>query len=92
MGSNGTSSERSDSVENAERLDDMIENPVHGESVTFLERARDTDGEFVRFEIRVEPGALVPRARSRESGEVLPGPHGNPHWSGRWRPDHADRG
>lgn len=52
-----------------ERSDDVIVNPVHGETVTFLKRARDTDGEYVRFEIRVEPGGSGPPEHVHEHQE-----------------------
>ena len=54
---------------NAERPDDTIENPVAGERVTFLKRARDTDGEFVRLEVVAEPGAIGPPEHVHEHQE-----------------------
>lgn len=53
----------------AERPDDTIVNPVAGERVTFLKRARDTDGEFVRLEVIGEPGAPGPPEHVHEHQE-----------------------
>ncbi len=53
----------------AERPNDTIENPIHGERVTFLERAGDTDGEFVRLEVVAEPGAPGPPEHVHEHQE-----------------------
>lgn len=58
-----------DRHDESERPEDTIENPVHGETVTFLKRARDTDGEFVRFEIRVEPGGSGPPEHVHQNQE-----------------------
>lgn len=48
---------------------DTIENPVTGERVTFLKRARDTDGEFVRLEVVAQPGAIGPPEHVHERQE-----------------------
>lgn len=53
----------------AERPDDVIENPVTGERVTFLKRARDTDGEFVRLVVEAVPGASGPPEHVHERQE-----------------------
>lgn len=60
MASEATQADDTDPLTDVERPDDTIENPIHGERVTFLKRARDTDGEFVRFEVVAEPGASGP--------------------------------
>ncbi|MEX1195708.1 MAG: cupin domain-containing protein [Dehalococcoidia bacterium] len=39
---------------------DVIENPVSGERVTFNETAAETDGELLRWEHSLRPGAQVP--------------------------------
>lgn len=48
---------------------DVIHNPVTGERVQFLERARDTGGEYVRFEVTAEPGAIGPPEHVHEHQE-----------------------
>ena len=55
---------------------DVIENPVIGDRVTFLEVAADTGGEKLRFEWAVPPGFSVPEhvhPRQEERHEVLSG-------------------
>ena len=56
---------------------DTIENPVTGERLTFLETARDTDGQFLRFDFVVEPRGYVAFAhihmKQSESFEVASG-------------------
>jgi quercetin dioxygenase-like cupin family protein len=49
-----------ESTDGALGTDDTIENPVTGERISFLKRSRDTDGEFVRLEVAVEPNAIGP--------------------------------
>jgi mannose-6-phosphate isomerase-like protein (cupin superfamily) len=44
------------------RAGDLIENPVTGERLLFLETAADTNGEYVRFETIVEPDGFVAAA------------------------------
>jgi mannose-6-phosphate isomerase-like protein (cupin superfamily) len=39
-----------------------VENPVTGERLTFLETARETAGEYVRFEAQIAPGGSLPAA------------------------------
>jgi mannose-6-phosphate isomerase-like protein (cupin superfamily) len=39
-----------------------VENPVTGERLTFLETARETGGEYVRFEAEIAPGGSLPAA------------------------------
>src|SRR5438874_7356718 len=39
-----------------------IENPVTGERLTFLETARETGGEYVRFEAVIAPGGTLASA------------------------------
>ncbi|MGH8931859.1 MAG: hypothetical protein ACRDZO_14855 [Egibacteraceae bacterium] len=41
------------------RSGDMIEHPITGERITFLETAADTGGEYLRLELRVVPGGFV---------------------------------
>ena len=58
------------------RVGDVIENPVIGDRVTFLEVAADTGGEGLRFEWVVPPGFSVPEhvhPRQEERHEVLSG-------------------
>jgi len=56
---------------------DVIENPVTGETLVFLKRARDTGGEVLQMELRIQ--ANKPRmlehvhARQEERVEVLSG-------------------
>jgi quercetin dioxygenase-like cupin family protein len=69
MASDSTQVDDAGPPHGAERPDDTIENPVHGETATFLKRARDTDGEFVRFEIHVEPGGSGPPEHVHENQE-----------------------
>lgn len=69
MQSDNSASDDFDQLDEPGRPDDTIENPVHGETVTFLKRARDTDGEFVRFEVRVEPGGSGPPEHVHENQE-----------------------
>lgn len=77
------------------RRGDMIENPLTGERVTFLETTRDTGGELLRFEYvlptqeerhEVISGTLRGRLGGRErtygEGERVIGPAGVPH---AWR-------
>lgn len=47
-----------------------------GQHLTFLEHGRDTGGELLRLEVRLDPGGWVPRhvhARQDERVEVLAG-------------------
>ena len=69
MESDSSETDDVDRLGEPERPSDTIENPVHGETVTFLQRARDTDGEFVRFEVRVEPGGSGPPEHVHENQE-----------------------
>jgi quercetin dioxygenase-like cupin family protein len=39
-----------------------ISNPVSGERITFLQTARDTDGELLEFELELTPDGSVPGA------------------------------
>lgn len=63
-----------------ERSADTIVNPVTGERITFLKRAQETDGEFARIEVVVEPGAIGPpehvHPRQEEFFRVLSGTFG----------------
>lgn len=59
----------SDGGETATGRDDTIVNPATGERVTFLKRARDTDGEYVRLEVIAEPGAPGPPEHVHEYQE-----------------------
>jgi hypothetical protein len=50
---------------------ETVENPVTGERLTFRETARETGGEYTRFEALIAPAATSPRAtctRTRASG------------------------
>lgn len=60
---------RSGDSRRAGRPNDFIENPVTGERVTFLKRARDTGGEYVRLEVVAEPGASGPPEHVHEYQE-----------------------
>jgi hypothetical protein len=57
------------------RSGDVIENPVTGERLTFLEAAADTAGEYVLIEAELRPGAAVAAAHvhpfQTEAFEVL---------------------
>ena len=44
------------------RVGDVIENPVTGERITFLETAAETGGEYVRLELAVAPHGFVAAA------------------------------
>lgn len=48
---------------------DVIENPVTGERVTFLQRGEDTDGDLLEFEVAAEPGAAGPPEHVHEQQE-----------------------
>jgi mannose-6-phosphate isomerase-like protein (cupin superfamily) len=56
---------------------DTLHNPVTGESMTFLETASDTDGEYVLVELRAEPNAFVAAAHvhpaQTETFEIVEG-------------------
>jgi hypothetical protein len=55
---------------------DVIENPITGDRITFLETTGDTDGELLRFEWVVPPRFSVPEhvhPRQEERHEVLSG-------------------
>ena len=41
------------------RVGDVIENPVTGETMTFLATGRETAGELLRIDMRVRPGGFV---------------------------------
>src|SRR5262245_46627813 len=41
------------------RVGDVIENPVTGETMTFLRTATETGGEFLRIDMAVRPGGFV---------------------------------
>ena len=55
----------------------QLYNPITGEHITFLVTAEETDGEYVKFDCRVEPGktALKPHvhAHQEERFQVLSG-------------------
>lgn len=59
------------------RAGDVIEHPVTGERITFLETADDTGGEYVRSELRVQPHGFVAaphvHPRLEETFEILSG-------------------
>src|SRR5258706_16013581 len=53
-----------------------LHDPVTGQHLTFLQSARDTNGELLQVEVRLDPGGWVPRhvhARQDERIEVLSG-------------------
>ena len=53
-----------------------LHDPVTGQHLTFLQSARDTNGELLQVEVRLDPGGWVPRhvhARQDERIEVLAG-------------------
>jgi quercetin dioxygenase-like cupin family protein len=53
-----------------------LHNPITGEHLTFMKRARDTDGALLQVEVRLDPGGKVPRhahARQDEHVEILMG-------------------
>ncbi len=55
---------------------DVIENPVTGERITFLETTRETNGELLRFEYVLPPGFTIPEhfhPRQEERHEVISG-------------------
>jgi hypothetical protein len=53
------------------RKGDVIENPITGEKIVFLQTAIDTNGEILEFDLFVKPGGYVaaehihPKARGR---------------------------
>jgi quercetin dioxygenase-like cupin family protein len=58
------------------RAGDVIENPMTGERITFLETTGETNGELLRFEYVVQPRWSVPEhvhPRQEERHEVLSG-------------------
>lgn len=69
MASDSTQIDNGGTLDDAGRPVDTIENPVTGERVIFLKRARDTDGEFVRLEVVAEPGAPGPPEHVHEHQE-----------------------
>lgn len=40
--------------------DDVIENPITGERITFLDTAEDTDGALLRADFSLKPGGFLP--------------------------------
>jgi uncharacterized cupin superfamily protein len=55
---------------------DVVENPLTGERVTFLETVGDTGGDLLRFEYVLPPGWFVPahiHPRQEERHEVFSG-------------------
>jgi len=69
MASDNAQVDDTDRPDDEKRPDDTIEAPTTGERVTFLKRARDTDGEFVRLEVVAEPGASGPPEHVHENQE-----------------------
>jgi quercetin dioxygenase-like cupin family protein len=59
------------------RRGDIVENPMTGERITFLETARDTGGELLRLDWSLEPDGFLPGAHThphqQERFEVLSG-------------------
>lgn len=66
-----------ESTRDATTATDTIENPITGEHITFLNRSRDTDGEFVRLEVVLDPNGIGPpehvHPRQEEYFRVLSG-------------------
>lgn len=55
---------------------DVIENPVTGERITFLETSEDTGGELLRFEYVLPPGFSIPEhvhPKQEERHEIVSG-------------------
>jgi quercetin dioxygenase-like cupin family protein len=55
---------------------DVVENPITGERVTFLDTAGETNGELLRFEYVLPPGFSIPEhahPRQEERHEILSG-------------------
>ena len=58
------------------RKGDVIENPVTGERITFLETSEDTGGELLRFEYVLPPGFSIPEhvhPKQEERHEIVSG-------------------
>jgi hypothetical protein len=58
---------------------DVLENPLTGEKVIFLETSEDTNGELLRFEYVLPPRFSIPEhvhPRQEERHEVLSGSSG----------------
>jgi len=58
------------------RRGDVVENPITGERITFLDTSEDTNGELSRFEYVLPPGFSIPEHVHRhqeERHEVLSG-------------------
>jgi quercetin dioxygenase-like cupin family protein len=58
------------------RRGDVIENPITGEKVTFLETSEDTNGELLQFEYVLPPRFSIPEhvhPRQEERHEILSG-------------------
>jgi quercetin dioxygenase-like cupin family protein len=48
-----------------------LESPKIGQTITFLQTARDTDGEELEIEARMRPGAFIPRHRHLRQEETF---------------------
>lgn len=59
------------------RKGDVIEHPVTGERITFLQTSEETNGEYALLELRVQPHGFVAaphiHPRQEESFEILSG-------------------
>ncbi len=58
------------------KAEDVIENPVTGERITFLETSEDSNGELLRFEYVLPPGFFIPEhihPAQEERHEVVSG-------------------
>ncbi len=59
---------------------DLIENPVTGERVRFIETARETDGEYVLIDVEVDPNGAVAKGHvhpyQTEQFEIVDGTMG----------------
>lgn len=58
------------------RTGDMVENPITGERIIFLETAEETNGELLRFEYVLPPRFSIPEhvhPRQEERHEILSG-------------------
>jgi quercetin dioxygenase-like cupin family protein len=55
---------------------EVIDDPITGQRITFLKTSADTEGELLRFEMRLAPGGFVPAHMhpiQRERLEVISG-------------------
>jgi mannose-6-phosphate isomerase-like protein (cupin superfamily) len=55
------------------RSGDIVEHPVTGERITFLQTSAETDGEYATFELRVRPHGFVVAPHAEKSFEIRSG-------------------